>query len=144
TGALREVPMLEARSRVTALEPPRSTSPVLEERPDIDLDLPIPAASRTPVDVIAVIDASGPNSRIAPPTPNLDAGPAPAPRQHVNRDVALGGTESRPARPAFPPSAHRPVLGGVPIARDTEGRALPRAYVARRRPSPKSNPAVPP
>src|SRR5205823_1511442 len=31
----------------------------------------------------------------------------------------------------------RPVLGAVPMAREGDGRALPRAYVARRRSSPK-------
>ena len=46
------------RAHVIALEPPRASSPVVEERTPIDLDLPIPAVTRTPVDVVAVSSAN--------------------------------------------------------------------------------------
>ena len=44
----------QSRAQVAALEPPRATSAVLEESPPIDLDLPIPAVPRAPVDVVAM------------------------------------------------------------------------------------------
>jgi hypothetical protein len=47
----------------------------------------------------------------------------------------------RPHASAIPP---RPVLGSVPVARVTDGKALPRAYIARRRSSPRGVDAVPP
>jgi hypothetical protein len=36
----------------------------------------------------------------------------------------------------------RPVQGTVPVARDVEGKSLPRAYIARRRSSPRGVPAI--
>ena len=54
SGAIAGVAVKDARAGVVTLEPPRATSPVVEERTPIDLDLPVPAVSRTPVDVVAV------------------------------------------------------------------------------------------
>jgi hypothetical protein len=50
--------------------------------------------------------------------------------------------DPRPARTSSvtPP---RPVLGSIPVARAVDGKALPRAYFARRRPSPRSIEALP-
>jgi hypothetical protein len=142
SGAGPDVPPLEARGLVTALEPPRSTSPIIEDRRDIELDLPVPATSRTPVDVIAVVEASSRASHSAPPEPAPPIAPQPA-RNSPIRGVPVS-IDPRPARGNPAPPSPRPVLGGVPVTRDGEGRTLPRAYVARRRPSPKSNPVVPP
>jgi hypothetical protein len=117
------------RSAVVALEPPRSTTPVVDEQAPVDLDLPVPAVSRTPIDVVAV----------PPADPSL---------------MPPGGTDINPGRVGMAPSgptddarghrsgnpiAPRSVLSAFPVARDVDGKSLPRAYVVRRR-SPKSAP----
>jgi hypothetical protein len=61
SGAVVGVEPGEARSRIEAAEPPRATTPIVDEDPPIDLDLPIPAAPRTPVDVSAVSPAAPQN-----------------------------------------------------------------------------------
>ena len=141
SGATSTVPPSEARAHVVALEPPRATIPVVDEQAPIELDLHVPAASRTPIDVVAV--PAGPLLASA-------ASVAPAPR---SVDASLGHRispvrgfstvppDTRPARSGSPPPS-RPVVGVVPVVRDIAGKSLPRAYIARRRPSPKGVPAV--
>jgi hypothetical protein len=117
------------RAAIVALEPPRSTTPVVDETAPIDLDLPVPAVSRTPIDVVAVPTTSLPHS--TPPGGNET--------QFGNRfsPVRASGPLTEPRQPrGGNPIAPRPVMSAFPVARDLEGRALPRAYVARRR-SPK-------
>jgi len=141
SGALPDGAPKLARQKVVALEPPRATIPVVDEQAPIELDLAVPAAPRGPIDVISVpmdsptptintpprgFDASSLGHRISPVR---SLAPVPEPRQ------------PRPSNPGTTPTA-RPVVGSVPIARDPEGKALPRAYVARRRPSPRTTPAV--
>lgn len=133
SGAVSGTPSREARAAVVALEPPRSTTPVVEEQTPLDLDLPIPAVPRTPVDV--VLGTRTPSSPLALPTPST-----PPRGQRATPTV----TEPRTPRPSSPPPP-RPISGSVPTARHGDGKALPRAYVARRRQSaPKGNPVVPP
>jgi hypothetical protein len=133
SGAVAGTPPREARAGVAALEPPRSTTPVVEEQTPLDLDLPIPAVPRNPVDV--VLGARTPSSPLGLPTPST-----PARGQRATPTV----TEPRTPRSPSPPPP-RPISGSVPTARDSDGKALPRAYVARRRQSaPKGNPVVPP
>lgn len=130
SGALPGVAPREARVRVVAVEPPRSSAPVVEEQPPLDLDLPIPAVPRTPVD--AVLAARTPMSSLALP---LSSAP--------NR-LTPTVTEPRPPR-ASPSPGSRPITGSAPTAKHPEGRPLPRAYVARRRQStPKGQPVVTP
>jgi hypothetical protein len=132
SGAVSGTPAREARASVVALEPPRSTAPVVEEQTPLDLDLPIPAVPRTPVDV--ALATRTPSSPLALPTSTPSRG------QRATPTV----TEPRTPRPPSPP-APRPISGSVPTARHADGKALPRAYVARRRQSaPKGNPLVPP
>ncbi len=133
SGAVSGTPAREARASVLALEPPRSTSPVIEEQTPLDLDLPIPAVPRTPVDV--ALATRTPSSPLALPTQST-----PSRGQRSTPTV----TEPRTPRPPSPPGP-RPISGSVPTARHADGKALPRAYVARRRQSaPKGNPVVPP
>ncbi|MGH2899002.1 MAG: hypothetical protein ACRDMZ_10045, partial [Solirubrobacteraceae bacterium] len=117
------------RAQIATLEPPRAASPIIDDAPGIDLELPIPAAPRTPVDVVA-ISPSAPSPQSAS-SPGYEAGHRPSPPRgsasvHEVRPPRLSG-------PVIP----RPVLSAFPVARDVEGKSLPRAYVARRRSSPK-------
>ena len=132
SGAIAGTPPREARAGVVSLEPPRSTAPVIEEQAPLNLDLPIPAVPRSPVDV--VLSARTPSSSLGLPTP-----PAPPSAHRPTPTV----TEPRAPRvPPQPPA--RPITGAVPTARHADGKSLPRAYVARRRQSaPKGNPLVP-
>ncbi len=132
SGAIAGTPSREARASVVALEPPRSSAPVVEEQTPLNLDLPIPAVPRTPVDVV-LGSSRTPSSPLGLPNP---------PGAHRNTPTV---TEPRISRPPPPPPA-RPITGGVvPTARHADGKSLPRAYVARRRHSaPKGNPSVPP
>jgi hypothetical protein len=157
SGAIHGTSPKEARSRVTALEPPRSATPVVEEQAPIELDLHVPAAPRTPVDVVAV----PPAQRSSSGSPPHGITPVGAPRSGdaISVGSATSGTmpfghrispvrgysplsESRPARSSNP-LMPRPVLGAAPVARGGEGRPLPRAFIARRRSSPKGVSAIP-
>lgn len=145
SGAAAGTPAKNARQNVVSLEPPRSTIPIVDEQAPIELDLAVPAAPRAPIDVVAVPPGSAPVASTfnTPPrgfepsslghriSPVRGFAPVPDPRQ------------SRGSNPATPTSA-RPVVGPMPVVRDPEGRALPRAYISRRRPSPRATPTVPP
>jgi len=141
SGATSSVPPSEARSHVVALEPPRATIPVVDEQAPIELDLHVPAASRTPIDVVAV-----PAGPLVPSAPSVAPVPRSADTSFGHRISPVRGfstipSDARPPRTGSPPTA-RPVVGVVPVVRDVGGKSLPRAYIARRRPSPKGVPAV--
>jgi hypothetical protein len=133
SGAIPGTPPREARAAVVALEPPRSTTPVVEEQIPLDLDLPIPAVPRSPVDVVLALRT--PSSGLALPTPSA------TPSGSRSTPTVTEPRVSRSPSP-LPP---RPISGSVPTARHADGKPLPRAYVARRRSSaPRGNPVVPP
>jgi hypothetical protein len=141
SGALPDGAPKLARQKVVALEPPRATIPVVDEQAPIELDLAVPAAPRDPIDVISVPMDS--------PTPTLNTPPRGFDASSLGHRISpVRGLatvpELRQPRPSNPGAAvaGRPVVGSVPIARDPDGKALPRAYVARRRPSPRTTPAV--
>jgi len=135
SGAVVGVEPGEARSRIEAAEPPRATTPIVDEDPPIDLDLPIPAAPRTPVDVSAVSPAAPQN--VGPKT-----GGQFEPRVSPARGLPVAA-ESRLSR-SSPAAAARPVSGSLPVSRDADGKRLPRAYVARRKSPPGRNGGAPP
>ena len=136
SGAVNGVLPGEARSIIESAEPPRATTPIIDEDPLIELDLPIPAAPRTPVDVSAVSPAT-PQNGIAART-----GGQFEPRISPARGVP-SAAEAKAPRPPSSPSA-RPVSGSLPVSRDADGRRLPRAYVARRKaPSSRNGTAHP-
>jgi hypothetical protein len=146
SGAVVGSSAKQARPKVIALEPPRATIPVVDEQAPIELDLAVPAAPRGPIDVIAASNGSSSLTSAASSTPprGFEApslghrispvrgfAPVPDPRQ------------PRVSGPGTPPPS-RPVVGTMPVARAPEGKSLPRAYIARRRASPRSTPAVRP
>jgi hypothetical protein len=137
SGATPDSNPLDARARITALEPPRASSPVIDERIATEATLPLPASPRSAIDVV---------SPPASPTSSL-AGRSALPNEPARsdgEDVVLGGrpttSESPTGGQAFSTRRHspargiaRPVSGALPTARDVDGRQLPRTYVARRR-----------
>ena len=159
SGAVHGRSVKDARPQVVAFEPPRSTTPVVEEQAPIDLELHVPAAPRTPVDVVAVPPTQSPPTSAPAQTYAPIAVARGAATGVVSTATPPGGEmpfghrispvrgysplpEARPPRPNLPLNP-RPVLGTAPVARDVEGKALPRAYVARRRSSPKGMSAIP-
>ena len=184
-GAVSDANVKEARAHVVAHEPPRATSPVVNELEPIDLELVVPAATRTPVDVVAVTDSTprhspaedggapddalpqpptGPNGPTPPPpvsavsstpdtnvlsptpilplpSPPLSAPPPPRTSPTPGVPTMADPRSGRQSSGVSPP---RPVTGSIPVARGIDGRALPRAYIARRRSSPRGVDAVPP
>jgi hypothetical protein len=66
------------RTTLIALEPPRSTVPVVDEEPPLDLDLPVPALSRAPVDVVAVPFVASKGAPFALSSEEVSEAPSPA------------------------------------------------------------------
>jgi hypothetical protein len=131
-GAVSGASPKDARATVVALEPPRSTTPVVEEHAPIDLDLPIPASPRTPVDVVAVSPLSS------------MSGPRAVPATPPSNPPLLGHRIS-PVRGLSPLTEPKQTRVSSPlVSRASEAKSIPRAYVARRRSSPKGIPAVKP
>jgi hypothetical protein len=137
SGAGAGVDPKEARARVSALEPPRASSPVIDETVLADATLPLPASPRSVIDVVAP-SALPSISHAAFLTPNdestLPRGAAPSTTSHTLSETATAHASTNPGRLSPPRGVPRPVTGNLPTARDSDGRQLPRTYVARRRP----------
>lgn len=118
SGAIRGVSPAVARARVREQEPPRAASPVVD-----------PA-------LVPEIDASEPEwpATLADSFPARAAG-VPFVEPGTERDSMPVAVES-PARRRSPAGTIRPVPGATTVRR-LEGRQLPRAFVARRRSSPR-------
>jgi hypothetical protein len=126
-----------ARDGVVAVEPPRASSPVIDETAPIQLELRVPAASRTPVDVMAISPLSTPSvSHPALPVTRTPGESAPITPPHA------GGPWEPPRRQTPPGGLTVPDPLGAARPADSR-RALPRAYIVRRRPSPRGTPVVP-
>lgn len=160
SGAIRGTEPNEARMSVVALEPPRSAYPVVDDRGALSLELPLPMAARGAADLVAE-PAPTPASRdprvISGPAASLGSAPPPPPVMPSRRPrltppgvPAIAATPpASPPSPSAPPRRRSPtgiprvVAGAVPVASDSEGRVLPRAYVAHRR-SPRTGvPVIP-
>jgi hypothetical protein len=126
SGAVANVSPESARASVTALEPPRASSPIVDDRVAVPLDLPLPTVSRDPIDVVPSVAGrrSSGASRVA------SAEPSPVPPAEPPADAP--GAHSGRRRSPTQGVTVRPHGGAVPTTRSGEGRALPRAYVARR------------
>ena len=127
SGAVADVPPESARPRVTMLEPPRASSPIIDDRVPVLIELPLPSVARDPIDIVPLVASrrSSGASRVveaAPPTPES---PTPPPT-----DAASGSPERR--RSPTHGVTVRQHSGTMPTTRSGEGRTLPRAYVARR------------
>lgn len=142
-GAVAGVAVKDARAGVVTLEPPRAMMPIVDESAAIDLDLAVPAVARTPVDVSAALAYASPARGVALPLhPSMMQAPSPTMSHRFSPVRGLAAVSEVKAPRASGPIGMRPVLGTAPIARDTEGKSLPRAYVARRRSSPRGVPAI--
>ena len=143
SGAIAGAIPHRARADVVALEPPRAPSPVVNEEFAVGLELPLPATARSPLDIIAPGESEMPSSEvrntILPPLePAADLAslvtsestPPRRPRFTPPENEAPGVT---PPRRKQSSSSNRVIPGSMPVASDSEGRMLPRAYVARRR-----------
>lgn len=121
SGALVEGAPAGARAALLALEPPRARSPVLEPAVQVDVRLPTPTGS--------LVVALAPRQ---PGCASADAharGEAPSASPTHEADARALHARRRP------PAVHRPP-SELPMMRRTDGRVLPRAYVARRKPAP--------
>lgn len=159
SGAVRGTEPSEARPNIVALEPPRTAYPVVDDRGALSLELPLPMAARGTADLVAepVAPAAASDPRLASgPAASLGDAPPPPPAVPNRRPrltpPGLPAIAAAPPAPGPAPLASprrrsptgmpRVVPGAVPVSSDSEGRILPRAYVARRR-SPRSGiPAV--
>ena len=139
-GALVGTLPHRARAEIVALEPPRSPSPVVDEAFAAGLQLPLPVIARSPLDIIVPTEREAeprwePVAPL-PPLPDVPAGePVPARRPRFTPTESEAPAVVPRRRPNAP--ASRAAAGSMPVASDSEGRVLPRAYVARRR-SPRS------
>lgn len=139
-----------ARARVRDIEPPRATSPVLDHSIAIDIRKPVSVvAAPQPVEAarneVAAADdtssAEGPDVPLSPPIPEETAPPVSTTR--VSAGAEFQPEESAQAAIAMATrrsssGTGRAILGAMPQSRTEPGRQLPRAYVARRRSTPRS------
>lgn len=129
SGVVTGVPPRTARARVALTEPPRSPSPVVDHTLEIVLTERIEMAAIAPPQAERAshqFRASGPYRRETAPGIRL-ANEAPPARR----------------RPSGA-STVRPSPTSVPVSRQSDGRLVPRAYAARRRPTPPSGTPHPP
>ena len=122
SGVVGPVSAEVARARVREQEPPRALSPVVDHTLRIALDAPVPQTGQP---IRATNDQSA--------APAVTRTPRPA---EMTPEPALIAVDAVPRRRS-PPGLVRPVLGTMPLRRSEAGRQLPRAYVARRRSSPR-------
>ena len=153
SGAVADVAPRSARIAVAAVEPPRSAMPVIDPSVSVDLIRSLPAISRRPEIVLpAALELPPPVPPARPTEPREERVPRPDSRPaSLRRESATpeGMAAIDPAAPRRRPgaaSAGRAIVGGVPTVNSGEGRALPRAYVARRRTgrTPPDNQAIRP
>lgn len=154
SGAIRGAVPAESRASVVALEPPRSAMPIVEESGALSLELPLPNVARDPADLVADRtwardehhSHTGPAHALGDAPPPPPVAPARRPRLTPPAMPAITAPPSLASSPSAPGTAPRRrssvttprmVPGSVPVSSDSEGRILPRAYVARRR-SPRS------
>jgi hypothetical protein len=119
SGAVGNVSPSAARARVREQEPPRALSPVVDHSIPLALDRVPPAPARS--------SGGAPDSKGVASHSEMAVGAV--------SDAAPLAVEAVTRRKS-PLSTLRPVLGATPLRR-SEGRQLPRAFVARRRSSPR-------
>ena len=127
-GALEGVLPEAARARVKEHEPPRAPSPVVDHGVPVVLDAELPRA-RPATSAAAAPKPARVSTATATPEPLEAVGPQSLPPE--------------PPRRRSPVGVPRPVFGASPRSSRPDGRALPRAYVARRRSSPRGVKTIP-
>ena len=124
SGAQPGLALAEWRARIREQEPPRAMAPVVEHELPLALDR-----------ALSVADGAGfaiARPLVAPRAPAAPAEAVDLPDAETDAGPSVATEESRRRSPVN----SRAVIGPMPQARSS-GRALPRAYVARRRSSPK-------
>ncbi|MGH7677419.1 MAG: hypothetical protein ACRENU_03060 [Gemmatimonadaceae bacterium] len=133
SGATGLVPADIARARVRELEPPRSFAPVV----DHSLPLGLEVEHRIGAENGAAGHAAGHRERAAsPPSPSLPPASEVEPPPNSSFEATPPRRHSPPLRKT-PQGLARPALVSMPHIQ-ADGRQLPRAYVARRRSSPRN------
>ncbi|HKW46015.1 MAG TPA: [Fe-Fe] hydrogenase large subunit C-terminal domain-containing protein [Gemmatimonadaceae bacterium] len=150
SGAADNVDPLRARARISELEPPRASHPILDETIVAETAVSVPVAARSAIDLVSastapvgvVAELSAPNA----PAPFGDEESAGIPTlsrreiESVLSDHPMHGSRRySPAR-----GVARLSSVGLPTARAADGRQLPRTYVARRRSPTRLNRTTPP
>ena len=128
SGASSTIPARSARAAVAVIEPPRAASAVVDVAVAVDVTSPIELTG-------ASVRFEAPRSLPAEPA---EAAPAPLAQQE-GATPSHGSREMTPARRRNFGSGVRSLQNPLPMAR-VAGRALPRAYVARRRADPDVEP----
>ena len=156
SGATPGADARKIRSSVTALEPPRAPSPVIDERVPVELELPLPASARSAIDLVAptglaVRGTPGETTPHGVDLPRSNGDPHGSQEDRPAAVLRSSPADSTAPMPPAPTRRHSPprgvaraMGGGLPTARDANGRQLPRTYVARRRSPSRSNRAVSP
>lgn len=120
SGAVAGTPAATARRSVMALEPPRAPHPPVDTSVDLQIARALPVLPLAPMAPVPL------PSLLAPDIP-VEPRPAPPPETRARAaDVASAAPRRRPS------GFFRTHTVSVPQTRRGEGRALPRAYVARR------------
>jgi len=137
SGATADTGPAEARARIAALEPPRASSPVIDETITTEATLSLPASPRSAIDVVSPPTQSTASPGANPLTPNesarADAEDGLVGGRAAGSDLPAGALSTGTRRYSPSRGIARPLSGVVPTARDVDGRQLPRTYVARRR-----------
>lgn len=124
-----------ARSEVRAVEPPRATSPILDHSIAIAIARSeVVLSPRVPREPDAALPLALPPPASLPPELPPRVSPTVAPFEPSEASPTPVATAPRRSSPG----TNRVVLGVMPQARTEPGRQLPRAYIARRRSTPRS------
>ena len=154
SGAVAGTPPRSARSAVCALEPPHSTSEIVEPSPLLQLSRPLqpstgvreskpvsPPFRESSVDEVAALRVPALGETVSDES-SSDRGNQPEPQPAVPlsdpteaeqiADTGVAPTKQPFHRRRSAPAPARAASGSLPVTNSGEGRALPRAYVARR------------
>lgn len=139
SGAVAGTSRRDARSLVVINEPTRSAAAVVDERVPIPLDLELPAASRSPVDVMATQPNTAARRAVAPAHRTTPVNELRPPRNSGSSTLVRAVSSPR----SVTPPRSMPAIGGKPSVRKAEGKMLPRAFIVRRRSPPPQKGAPP-
>lgn len=119
-GAISGIDARVSRATLSELEPPQAPTPLVDPTVALELELPLPAATRAPIDAARPADRPRAGRAISPAPVTADGRRTPSDGFRVS------------------PTSSRLVVGGLPTARKSDKvRSLPRTYIARKRSSPK-------